>query len=205
MGSSTAWIGGIFALDRPEPWGCGTASPGLAGGVGHRRSVRRVPRTVRPSGHQVVHRQDARFRHGNAPPRLAPGRGPNEHGCLARVQSSIARHASRSISSDVSPRGSSSKAASASTHSSWRPVTSSLQRSSTGATRWASRSRSIEWMQVREVFDFAHDAILGSTGSSRSLIDQSAVRTTLERPTFHDQASSGVCLSLQLWNRTYLA
>ena len=33
----------------------------------------------------------------------------------------------------------------------------------------------MEWMQEREVFDFAHDAILGSTGSTRSLVDQTAV------------------------------
>ncbi len=62
----------------------------------------------------------------------------------------------------------------------------------------------MEWMREREVFDFAHDAILGSSGSSRSLIDQTAVERLLSDRRFTTRQLWGL-LSLQLWNRAYLA
>lgn len=62
----------------------------------------------------------------------------------------------------------------------------------------------VEWMRQPEVFDFAHDAIVGSSGSGRSLIDRTAVERLLSDRRFTSRQLWGL-LSLQLWNRTYLA
>ena len=61
----------------------------------------------------------------------------------------------------------------------------------------------VEWMDDPKVEEFVRDAVLGGAGSSRSLVDRSAVEVLLDDGTYSNRQLWGL-LSLQLWNQTFI-